>query len=30
LNQFFKNGKEDWRNVSGLAETAFREETVLN
>jgi hypothetical protein len=30
LNQFFKNGKEDWGNASGLAETTFREKNLLN
>jgi hypothetical protein len=30
LNQFFKNGKKDWRNVPGLAETTFREKNLVN
>jgi histone-lysine N-methyltransferase SETMAR len=30
LNQFFKNGKEDWRNASRLRETTFREKNLVN
>jgi hypothetical protein len=30
LNQFFKNGKEDWRNASRLAETVFCEKNLVN
>jgi hypothetical protein len=30
LESVFKNGKEDWRDASELADTTFREENALN
>jgi hypothetical protein len=30
LNQFFKNGKEDWRTASRLAETTIHEKNLVN